>query len=117
MRPGRLGAREATQELRSSGTSPLAGLLLHRRDPGRPLGSAPAASSHREPSPLALARPLALRLLLGARRTLPEVAGVGLRSFFFSCFFFFFYSLLFKYLPETLKGLLNEAQGFDEGHE
>lgn len=39
MRPGRLGAQKATQELRSSGTSPLACFLLHRPDRGRPLRS------------------------------------------------------------------------------
>lgn len=35
--------------------------------------SVPQAPATREPNPLALARPLALRLLLGVRRTLPEV--------------------------------------------
>lgn len=39
MRPGRLGAQKAIQELRSSGTGPLACFLLHRPDRGRPLGS------------------------------------------------------------------------------
>lgn len=82
MRPNRQGAQKATQELRSSGTGPLACFLLHRPDRGRPLAA--AASCHpREPSPLALARPLALRLLLGGRRTLLEVAGLGFRVFSF----------------------------------
>ena len=82
MRPGELRAQEATQELRSSRTGPLA-----------------------------LARPLALRLLLGARRTLSEVAGVS-----FSFFFFFSISVsaLGEASEETLKGLLDGAQGFDE---
>ena len=109
MRPGGLRAQEATQELRSSRTGPLACFLLHRPDRGRPLLRPPAT---REPSPLALARPLALRLLLGARRTLSEVAGVS-----FSFLFFFFsisVSARGEASQETLKGLLDGAQGFDE---
>lgn len=39
MRPGGLRAQEATQELRSSRTGPLACFLLHRPDRGRPLSS------------------------------------------------------------------------------
>lgn len=49
----------------------------------------PRPPATQEPSPLALARPLALRLLLGARRTLSEVAGVRFSLFF--CFFLFQY--------------------------
>lgn len=47
MRPGGLRAQEATQELRSSRTGPLACFLLHRPDRGRPLLRPPAT---REPS-------------------------------------------------------------------
>lgn len=85
MRPGRLGAQKATQELRSSGTGRLASFLLHRPERGRP-------SATREPSPLALARSLALPLPpTGSQENSPRGGCVGLRfsfCFLFVCFFY-----------------------------
>ena len=53
MRPGRLRAQKAIQELRSSGTGPLACFLLHRPDRGRPLQQPRPGS----PAPLLLHAP------------------------------------------------------------
>lgn len=89
MRPGRLGAQKAIQELRSSGTCPLA-CFLHRRIEDGLSAPQPRPPATREPSPLALARPLALRLLLGAKENSP---GGGWCGFSAGIFFFFYLSI------------------------
>jgi hypothetical protein len=106
MRPGRLRAQKATQELLSLGTCPLA-RFLHRPDRGGL--SVPQPPATREPSPLAPARPLALRLLLGAGRTLPEVRAQGSSPTPFLPFFLFKYQSRVR-LPKPRRGFSMELK-------